>query len=186
MAKRPCPYEGCGCRDVWYWGWYEREEGCIPFGDEGESVAGRIPIRRFRCPACERTFSWRPRFLLFGRRFAALYYQRAFRDWAQGRPPRASGAWCEPERSGWRAFWRFLTQRRHELLRRLKEEASWPASASTRTPEPEERRRVWEVARRRVRALAGPPERRPPLSIHLVCVALAPHPHDARYALTSC
>ena len=96
MARQDCPYPECGRRRAWYWGWYYREEGkegtTIPYGHD-ETACQAIPIRRFYCPQCGRTFSWRPRFLVFGRRHAAAAYQLALQDWVAHRPTGPNPRW---------------------------------------------------------------------------------------------
>lgn len=174
IPKRPCPYEGCGCKEVWFWGWYERKEGCLPVGD-GDEVAEAVPLRRFWCTACERTFSWRPWFLLYGRRYAALFYQLAFKDWGHARRVPAPNVWYDLNAAGRRAFFRFLERRGTELSDRL-DDRRQPPVAEPQMARPET---TWQLARRYIRILFD--LKQPPLSIHLVCVALARH----RYRLES-
>lgn len=180
IPKRPCPYEGCGCDRIWFWGWYERKEGCLPVND-GDEVAGPVPLRRFLCTGCGRTFSWRPAFLLFGRRYAAVFYQLAFKSWSRGTMARTSGSWYDLSASAHRAFVRFLSSRAWDLVARLE---LWRddllAGSHPAKPHPGE---VWSLARRAVRALF--PVKQPPLSIHLTCLALASHKHAAVYRLDS-
>lgn len=174
IPKRPCPYEDCGCSEVWYWGWYEREEGSLPLGD-GDGAAGAILLRRFKCTACGRTFSWRPLFLLFGRRYAALFYQLKFKSWALGQCVAGHGGWCDLGEAGRKAFSRFLGSRAAEFLDRL----------GTKVEPAGRRMKMWQLARQFVRSLLSAQQRPPSLSIHLVCLALARHPQGVRYSLSS-
>jgi hypothetical protein len=191
VAKQPCPF--CGCREVWYWDWYERKEGSIPYGD-GHAVAGPIPIRRFWCPRCCVTFSWRPPFLVFGLRFAAPVYQQAFREWALGRrrdSKQQGSSWYELGLSGLKAFFRRLDERLDELLQRLEDplkrqrgtacgvELRRPGASSDAT---HKRKRLWYMARRLARTLVGA-DRQSRLSCHFPCLALAQNPKRAPYSL---
>lgn len=181
ISKRPCPYEDCGCDRIWFWGWYERKEGCLPLNDGGE-VAGPVPLRRFMCTGCGRTFSWRPAFLLFGHRYAAVFYQLAFKRWSRGTVARASGSWYDLSASAHKAFARFMSSRACDLVARLGSGCDdlLPGHHLAEPPPPGE---VWLLARRAVRALL--PVKRPPLSIHLTCLALVRHKHAAIYRLDS-
>lgn len=178
ISKRPCPYEDCGCERVWFWGWYERKEGCLPL-DDGDAVAGPIPLRRFRCTGCCRTFSWRPAFLLFGRRYATIFYQMAFKRWSDGCGVKASGRWYDLSGSAQRAFVHFLRTRTLDFLARL-DSQYWVTSDD---PDLKETLpgRIWTLSRRCVRTLVN--GKQPPLSIHLFCWALAHHKHAAIYRL---
>lgn len=181
MEGQPCPYEGCICTEVSYWGWYERKEGCLPL-DGGTSAAGAIPIRRFRCSGCGRTFSWRPPFLVFGRRYAAVFYQMALREWCLGRRGADGRAWYEPGPTGRRAFFRLLTRRFGFLLGRLGEarEGLPPHDRA----DSEERRSLWNLARGSAR---DPRDRqdRSRLAIHPLCMALA-QAFGTLYRLEAC
>lgn len=176
IPKRPCPYDDCECTEVWYWGWFDGREECIPLvTGSGVEAASAIPLRRFMCTACKRTFSWRPPFLLFGRRYPALFYQLAFKDWAFGN----SG--CGKRTLWWdlgpltrRAFFGFLERRRTELLRRLGHPTGVASFSET-----------WHWCRRFILDRGWSQSGPPPLSIHLICFALASHPRAARYSLRS-
>lgn len=189
VAKVPCPYEGCGCEDVSYWGWYERKEGSIPYGD-GDVVAGPIPIRRFRCSRCGRTFSWRPAFLVFGRRLVSVAYQGAVRAWALGhrRGRRRGGeSWHELGMAGRKSLFRRLTRRLDELLGRLDvpghssapDEPTGLAAGRQR-----DRVQLWHAARRLAHTHSSQ-QHEPRLACHLVFLALASHPAQVRYSLES-
>ena len=179
VSKRPCPYEDCGCERVWFWGWFERKEGCLPLED-GDAVSGPIPLRRFWCTGCSRTFSWRPAFLLFGRRYATMFYQMAFKRWSDGCGVRASGRWYDLSASAQRAFVRFLSSRALDFLARLDlryrvvsdDDSDLPKSLPGR---------IWNLSRCRVRVLVD--GKQPPLSIHFFCRALVRHKHAAIYSL---
>jgi hypothetical protein len=178
VSKRPCPYEDCGCERVWFWGWYERKEGCIPLED-GDAVSGPIPLRRFLCTGCSRTFSWRPAFLLFGRRYATMFYQVAFKRWSDGCGLRASGHWYDLSASAQRAFVHFLSTRSLDFLARL----DLRCSVISHEPDTAESLPglIWTLSRRCARILVN--RKHPPLSIHLFCRALARHKHAAIYRL---
>lgn len=158
---------------MWYWGWFDRKEGGLPVGD-GDEAAGAIPLRRFMCTACGRTFSWRPAFLLFGRRYAALFYQMAFQAWSLGRSAAGTGLWCDLSTAGRRAFSRFLGYGAFEVKDRL----NLGATDGSRVE-------FWKVMRQAVRSMLIVNQKQPPLSIHLICLTLAPHPRNARYGLKS-
>lgn len=189
VAKVPCPYEGCGCQDVSYWGWYERKEGSIPYGD-GDAVAGPIPIRRFRCSRCGRTFSWRPAFLVFGRRLAAVVYQQAVKSWALGgrRGRRQCGeSWHELGLAGRKSLFRRLTRRMDELLGRLEVHRRSTGPREPRGPAAERHRdrvQLWHAARRLARTVSSK-KRKPRLACHPLFLALASHPAQIRYSLGS-
>lgn len=177
IPKQCCPYVGCRCQEVWYWGWYERQEGSIPFGDE-EIPVDPIDLRRFLCRGCGKTFSYRPPFLLFGRRLAALTYQRLLKGWCTGTSQAVTGACWELGEAGRKAFRHSLTQRCPEALERLKE---WlQISPSQPAPGASPRERLWLLARQLVKRV-----HRFQLPIHLVCIALARHPDGTRYAAGS-
>jgi hypothetical protein len=170
VPRQPCPYEGCGCRKVWYWGWYKRKAGSVPF-DDGESASGPIPLRRFRCTKCRRTFSWRPPLLIFGRRFAAVVYQQALKEWALRGSRRFSGGegWHEPGPASRKAFFRRLD----ELLGGL-----GTAMAAAR-------QRLWQRLRRLARTQSrvhGVPR----LAVHCLAILWARHPHGTRYLPQAC
>lgn len=125
------------------------------------------------CTACGRTFSWRPAFLLFGRRYAALFYQMAFRAWSLGGAAVRTGLWCDLSGAGQRALSRFFGNRIFELAGRLHLSAI-----------PGSRVEFWEMARQAVRKLNFN-RKHPPLSIHLICLSLASPPRRGRYRLDS-
>jgi transposase len=112
--KKPqhCPYEGCGGGSIWFWGWYYRKGGNIPCGES--EVCGKLPIRRFKCTGCRRTFSWRPSFLVFGRRFPALVYEQLFEP-----GPTSTLAWWQPGEANVKAVRRKLRQHAQRVIRRL-------------------------------------------------------------------
>lgn len=197
MEKQPCP--SCRTHDIWYWGWYERKEGKIPYGD-GETASGPIPIRRFFCPKCKSTFSWRPRFLVFGRPYAAVAYQQALAEWALGRVSAMSESqrdWYQLDVASLKAFFQMLDRGQKELIKRLYEglqnlfpvsyrkkcnQMQLPkASASGRD---EEKRALWQLTRTLAKVLSGR-EKQPRFSCHYIFIALAQHPCGARYSLES-
>ncbi len=55
----------------------------VPGGDEPERV--EVPIKRFRCKDCGRTFGYIPPFLLKWKHYAAAIVQSSFEEWAQGK-----------------------------------------------------------------------------------------------------
>ena len=173
VSKRACPYQGCdgeSCH-VWYWGWYERLEGGIPL--EVDQVCGAIPLRRFYCSKCGRTFSWRPAFLVYARRLAAVTYQQCLKNWALGRK-RTSSGWYELGASGQKAFLREVRRQLLSLLQRL-------GSALPAEPDPFF---LWFSLRRK----AAQDRNRGNLSrqsIHLLCIALARRADGALYLLSS-
>ncbi len=174
VSKRPCPYEGCdgdSCH-IWYWGWYERLEGGIPL--EFDRVCGPIPLRRFFCTKCSRTFSWRPNFLVYAHRLAAVTYQQCLKNWALGKR-RSSAGWYELGAGGQKSFLRKVRRRLLSLLHRLG--SAWP-------PDPD-RRTLWFAFQRgaaRQRWAGGDNSRQ---SIHILCMALARHPEGTLYRLSS-
>jgi hypothetical protein len=197
VKKQPCPY--CRSRKVWYWGWYERKEGKIPYGD-GEMPSGAIPLRRFYCPPCVRTFSWRPRFLVFGRPFAAAAYQQAFKEWALERPgpwKSRERSWYQLEQSTCKAFFRVLENERSELTERFSDElrqkleedsvydkdylSPITGSAARRH---KKRRILWHLTRQLAKAQTGR-ETPPRYACHYLFMALAHHPCGACYPLCS-
>lgn len=167
VSKRPCPYEDCGCAAVWYWGWYQRREGSVPL--DIDRICGEIPLRRFFCTACSRTFSWRPAFLVFAHRLAANAYQQLLKDWALGRR-RSSKGWHEPGLDGQKSFLGKI-RRRWALLQRLS--PTLPAE-----PAP---RQLWFVLRR----IAGRSDVLSHQPVQILCIALARHPDGTPYRLNS-
>lgn len=197
IEKQPCPH--CNSGKVWYWGWYERKEGKIPYG-EGEISSRGIPLRRFYCPACRHTFSWRPRFLVFGRPFAAAAYQQAFKEWALERPAPwklRERSWYQLDQSTCKAFFKVLDRERSKLTKRLCDElhldlvedschgeddrSSCKGSASRRY---NEQRILWHLTRRLAQARTGR-EKPPRYTCHYLFLALAHHPGGACYSLSS-
>jgi len=184
---------------VWYWGWYERKGGEL-ISDEDGAMLGPFPIRRFYCPKCSRTFSWRPSFFVFGRSYAAIAFQQAFKKWAIGRPSvlgLGDSSWYQLDQGACKAFFRLLDQRKGELIDRMHEElrrhnisgskeeknyvSQIGASVSGRN---EERRTLWRLTRRLALVLSGRKEQ-PRFSCHYIFIALARHPCGARYSLES-
>lgn len=189
VGKQPCPYDGCRSLIVWFWGWFDRKGGSIPC--EGDGVSGPIRIRRFYCSKCGRTFSWRPRVLVFGRRFAAAAYQQIFKAWALGRRlcrRTDETSWYLPDASTCKAFRRQLSERAEELLCRLRAELPPEVLplALQQGPLAERvlRRQLWDVARALVRRLAGAKDGRR-FSCHFICMALARHRSGTAYSLES-
>ncbi len=192
VPKQPCPF-CCGhAKDVWYWGWYERKEGRIPC--EGCGASGPIPLRRFYCPTCKRTFSWRPPFLVFRRWYTAAVYQLLFKCWVRGHGLGRyvdDGAWFMPRRSACRAFCEALTCNASGLIDRLLDEVrclhvelppSPPRGPCWEPGTPE--RELWqmslEVSWRYTRT-----QQQPRFPCHYLCIALAFHPDGTRYSLGS-
>ncbi len=187
MEKQHCPH--CRTLHVWYWGWYERKEGKIPYGD-GEAPSGAIPIRRFYCPKCRRTFSWRPRFLVFGRTFAAVAYQQAFKKWALGHSSswkQRESSWYQLELSTYKAFCQRLNstctvlneQLREELRLCLmpdssREKEDTYTSRAAASGRDNERRTLWHLTRRLAQTLAGH-DSLPRFSCHFLFTAMACH-----------
>ena len=173
VCKRACPYQGCDgeSRHVWYWGWYERLEGSIPL--DADQVCGSIPLRRFYCSKCTRTFSWRPAFLAYAHRLAAVTYQRCLKNWALGRE-RSSKDWYELGAGGQKAFLRKVRRQLLWLLQRL-------GSALPTAPD---RCVLWYTLRHKSKQQMNPsdPHRQ---TIHLLCIALARRPDGALYRLSS-
>jgi len=186
IDRQPCPYADCRSCRVWYWGYYERKEGSLPSDEDGE-LWGSVPIRRFMCTACRRTFSWRPPFLLFGRRFAAIAYlrlsstyQQAWIDWALHRRLSPGKEWYELGQAAAKAFRRCLSRRLDELLVRLRRELHLKMDVPSTRKQP--RHQLWRLAQRLV---SRNPSESSRLSVHYVGIALARHPR-AQYCLESC
>lgn len=184
MARQDCPYPECGRRCAWYWGWYYREEGKegipIPYGDD-EAACPAIPIRRFYCPQCGRTFSWRPRFLVFGRRLATAAYELAFRDWVARQGPAQNPRWWFLSERARNAVFRWLQVQFIELLARVRQEVErrgglLPAVA-------DERFNLWNGALQLTEVIG--PQENPRLPFHFLCLAFARHPHGSCYSLAS-
>jgi len=184
VEKQPCPY--CRTLHVSYWGWHERKEGKIPYGDGGVP-SGAIPIRRFYCPKCRRTFSWRPRFLVFGRPFAAVAYQQAFKKWAlrdSSLWKHRESSWYQLELSTYKAFCRKLNSTCAVLIEQLREELRiffMPDSSREKeetftraaaTGRENERRTLWHLTRRLAQILAGR-DTPPRFSCHFLFTAMA-------------
>jgi len=201
VPKQPCPYHGShGTECVWYWGWYERKEGNVPCGDDC-GASGPILIRRFYCHECKRTFSWRPRFLVFGRPFAAVFYQGLFKAWALG-PGRCrtyGRAWYHPGLAACKAALRTLSDRAGELIARFTkalpgkvddpaEETTFSrmgASASEAgAPRAGEKMVLWQLSRRLASSQRGPQEQSR-YSCHFLWMALARHRSGDFYSLES-
>lgn len=151
---------------MWFWGWSERKEGAIPL--DVDQAAQAIPLRRFFCTGCGRTFGWRPPFLLYGRRLAAVTYQQSFMEWAglRRRPRKSPRGWWEQSRLGRKGFFRVLRGRCKELLLRFGVEQ--PATLYLR-------KSLWYA----VRHLAT----RNQIAVQVLCQALASHPSGAKYRL---
>lgn len=170
VARRPCPYEDCRCAKVWFWGWHERKEGSIPL--DVDEVCGPIPLRRFWCTQCARTFSWRPPFLVFARRLAANAYQQCLKNWALGRRG-SSSEWHELSSSGRKSFLARVSRVGRALLQRLS-----PGLLC----EPD-RRRIWFILRCTAARLRRNDSFRQP--IHVLSLSLARHPDGTCYLLSS-
>ena len=166
IPRQSCPYANCGCDSVWFWGWYEREPGSIPLGPD--EVAGEIPLRRFMCQKCKKTFSWRPAFLVFARRLAALTYQRALEAVVLGRKLRESN-WYGLSESGFKAFRSSLSE--NHVRKRL--EPHCPVF-----PE------LWYWLKQRAEQISRNAQT-PRLPIHLLCLGLARHRDGTRYRLSA-
>lgn len=194
VGKQPCPYEGCRHLTVWYWGWYERKEGKIPC-EGAEGVSGPIPIRRFYCPKCGRTYSWRPRFLVFGRPLAAVAYEQALEPWALGRPVEAGRdacSWYQLVDAARKALRRLIRNNVDELLKRFRDElelsgSDVPSEESSDFPRAgstpkEERKTLWHLACK-VARIFSKREEQPRLTCHYLLIALARHSSGVRYSL---
>lgn len=185
VARQDCPYADCGRRCAWYWGWYYREEGkkgttSIPFGD-AETACPAIPIRRFYCPKCGRTFSWRPRFLVFGRQYAAAAYELAFHDWVSRRPPGQDPRWWLLSAEARAALFRWLRVRLSDLLARIHGALRrWGALLPTVG---DERLNLWNGVLQLTEVIG--PQESPRLPFHFLCLALARHPYGSCYSLGS-
>lgn len=156
---------------MWYWGWFERKEGSIPLGDG--SIAGAIPIRRFRCVRCSRTFSWRPQFLVRWRRYAAATYEQVLKDWTLERGPRSRGlAWYQPGLAARKALCRKWRQRADEYFGRCG------------TPSELARRGLRHAVRHAAVACLDVHER-PRFSSHYLLIAFARHPSGSPYSLAA-
>lgn len=171
VSRRPCPYEDCGSSHVWFWGWYERLEGSIPL--DFDKVCGPIPLRRFFCTKCTRTFSWRPAFLVFAHRLAAVTYQQCLKNWALGKK-RCSAGWHELGAGGQKSFLRKVRRRLLALLHRL----------GCSLPPDSDGRRLW-FALRRTAARLNHRGDNACQSIHVLCLSLARHPDGTLYRLSS-
>ena len=163
VSRKPCPYEDCGSHEVWFWGWFRRKGGAIPL--DFDEVADSIPIRRFKCQTCLRCFSWRPPFLAFARRYAAVTYQRALKAIALSRTL-SRGSWYEVGLAGFKSFRQALQP--HRLAQRL---SDWPVKDWPK---------LWFWLRHRARTAPEPSQ----LAIHILCLGLARHRDDGtRYSL---
>lgn len=160
IKLQPCPYEDCAGGKVWYWGWYRGREGKIPL--EPDRVCEFIPLRRFQCQGCKRSFSWRPSFLAFGRSLAAIVYARTLKCWCWHRPVPGASDWYELSLVGRKSFYRVLRGRCEELLIRF----GVPSG-------PSDRQQMWFLTRR----LSAPSRH----SIHALCLLLATPRGGARY-----
>ena len=185
VARQDCPYPDCGRRHAWYWGWYYREEGkegtTIPYGDDGSETACKaIPIRRFYCPHCGRTFSWRPRFLVFGRRHATVAYQLALESWIGHSVPQPPRWWfLSPRARG--SLFGWLRARFGDLLARIREELD-AYNALVPTVD-DERINLWNGALHLTEIIGS--QENPRLPFHFLCLALARHPYGFCYSLAS-
>ena len=150
-----------------------------------------IPIRRFRCCACARTFSWRPVFLVFGCRYVATAYQREFKAWALGRDrQRKSMPWYELGQAASDAFRQRLGDGLMALRQRLRTALvgeSVPGPQTENVPSQKSRLQLWHLARRAAQHLNEKrPDQPPRLSCYLLCLALARlRGHRGRYHLES-
>lgn len=171
VPRQPCPYEDCGCGidEIWHWGWFFRLDGAIPLSEN--AFAKDLKLPRFMCTRCWRTFSWRPPFLAFGRRLAALVLQQALKDQAYGRRRRwERNEWYEPNPSIYQELGRTL-------------QAAIPEA------EPGQARLSRLVFWHQLRHLAHRmtlSTRQPRMAIHILCVSLARHRDGTRYRLSYC
>jgi hypothetical protein len=181
VPKQPCPYGGCGCPDeVWFWGWYHRE------GREILEALGvdSFRLRRFKCCACGRTYSWRPPFLAFARHLVAQAYQRPFKSWALGCRSSYTGVWHELGESGIKAFRRVLNDRLSELRGRMRRELGIQ-QAPRLEPLSLQRQKLWYLIRHVSRKLRRV-HKAPRLSCQTLFLALARHRCDhSSYRLSS-
>ena len=175
IPKQPCPYcntaADCLEESVLYWGWFERKEGSIPYGDGTDTRA--IPIRRFKCKDCKHTYSWRPPFLVRWRRFAAITYEQMFKDWVLERPsgPRQ---WYQPDVGVRKALGRQWNSRVESFFDRC----------GTRTPCVSRCRQIRRAIRTAARALV-PAHEKLRFSSHYLLIVSTPHPFDAQYSLAA-
>lgn len=163
-----CPYQDCSGESwhVWYWGWYRRLEGSIPL--DLDRVCGDIPLRRFLCKLCGRTFSWRPIFLVYGHRLAVVTYQQNLKNWALNKPG-PSASWYELGVGGRKSFLRKIRLRLPSLLRQL----------GCSGPAPPHEPLLWFALRRSSRQLN--PDLLP---AQFLCLAMARCPNGSFFRLT--
>lgn len=170
IPHQPCPYEDCGCSvdKIWFWDWFYRQDGSIPLSDS--EFAKGLKLRRFMCTGCWRTFSWRPPFLAFGRRLAALVLQQALRDQAYGCRRRwERHEWWEPSPRAYQALGRAL----------LGSPESDPGQARL------SRLALWRQLRHLAHCMTLW-TRQPRMAIHILCISLARHRDGTRYRLSYC
>ncbi|MGH9071787.1 MAG: hypothetical protein ACRDX8_11625 [Acidimicrobiales bacterium] len=164
-----CAYQDCKGGSIWYHGWYERKEGALPF-EGGTGVCGPLPIRRFMCCGCGRTFSWRPLFLVFLHRLVALAYQRMLAD-------QSGGDWWEPGAAAIEAVRRRLCQAAASLIVRL--ESHLQRELSGRVDLPHALDLAHDIAKDQVTS-----DEEPRYACHILFLAIACTRAHAAYKLT--
>lgn len=133
-------------------------------------MAIELPIQRFRCCECGRAFSWRPAFLVFGRSYIAVAYQKALQAMALNQRLGTKQAWYELSRPARRAFRRYVMRRLDRLLSRL-EYLAGVRPLGLNASEAQKKHRLWTLAS--VLAQRHSSTQQELLPAHIVSLALA-------------
>jgi len=166
-----CAYDECrGCQ-IQYHAWYYRKGGAIPCGDKG-NPSGPLPIRRFKCRGCGRTFSWRPWFLAFARRYMAAAYEQLLQ--AKSR----SDDWWRPGAKATQAVRERLRRAAQRLTARLETHLGLQRSGRIDTGY------VLNLARTIASQQPSTPSK-PRYACHVIFLALARTRARADYSLTA-
>src|SRR4029077_15288451 len=96
-------------------------------GEQGV-ICDPLPIRRFKCCDCGRTFSWRPFFLVFLHRFTAAAYQQFLDTQA------SDGDWWQPGAGAIEAVRARLFRAARPLTERLERYLQRPPSGRCDVP----------------------------------------------------